>query len=225
MIESTLRVGAEDLEEVLDSVLPALPGGLQVRRDGDSVELAVLALPGAPGEVELRNLAGPLLLDLTTAEVSDDWRRRRLERYQPLVVADRFLLRPEWAPSGGDSGLIEIVLGQNPAFGTGTHPTTQACLAVLAETEAGGSFADYGCGSGVLSVAAAALGWSPVLAVDIDESSLSATRGNAERNGVEVEVRRVDLMAEGPQADTIAANVPPMSTLRSPSGSCEHPRF
>lgn len=209
MLELTLRVGAEDVEDVLDSILPALPGGLHLRRDGDVVELALLASPEVPGEEELRRLAGSRLIDLTVAETADDWRERRLARYRPLVVADRFLLRPDWAPPGEDPRLTEIVIEQGPAFGSGMHPTTQACLAVLAETDAGGSFADYGCGSGVLSIAAATLGWSPVIAVDIDESSVRAARVNAERNGVEVEARRVDLASEQPPAaETIVANVP-----------------
>ena len=155
-------VRADDLEEVLDSVLPALPGGLHISDQGETVGLTMLATTDAPGEEELRRLVGDRLIDLSVSEASDDWRDRRLSRYTPLVVADRFLLRPEWAPPGEDPSLIEIVLGQSPAFGTGMHPTTQACLAVLSESEAGGSFADYGCGSGVLSIAAATLGWSPV---------------------------------------------------------------
>ena len=158
----------------------------------------------------MRRLAGARLIELSRAEASDDWRERRLDRYEPLVVADRFLLRPEWAPPGEDPSLIEIVLEQSPAFGTGMHPTTQACLAMLAEVEPGGSFADYGCGSGVLSIAAARLGWSPVVAVDINETSLAAARPKRRRNGVEVDARRVDLTSEpAPPAETIAANVPP----------------
>jgi ribosomal protein L11 methyltransferase len=170
-------------------------------------------------------LAGSRLIDLTVAETADDCRERRLARYRPLVIADRFLLRPDWAPPGEDTSLIEIVLEQGPAFGTGMHPTTQACLAVLAETEAGGSFADYGCGSGVLSIAAATLGWSPVIAVDRDESSVRATRANAEHNSVDVEARQVDLTSEEPPAaETIAADVPPDVHLALPRRLARRPR-
>ena len=219
MLELTLRVGAADVEEVLDAILPALPGGLHLRHDGEAVELRILDTPETPNEEELLALAGPRLIELTAAEVSDDWRRRRLDRYQPLVVGERFLLRPEWAPPSEDPSLIEIVLEQSPAFGTGLHPTTQACLATLAEVEPGGSFADLGCGSGVLSIAAARLGWSPIVAVDIDPTSVAVTRDNAARNGVEIDARRVDIASEPPpEADTVVANIPPAVQLALAAG-------
>ncbi len=222
MLELTLRVGAADVENVLDAVLPALPGGVHLNEDGSVVELAVLAVPGTPGEEELRRLAGPGLLGLTTEEVSDDWRERRLGRYRPLIVAGRFLIRPDWAPAGEDPALIEIALTQSAAFGTGAHPTTQACLAALAEIPPQGSLADYGCGNGVLSIAAARLGFSPVIAVDIDETSLAAAEHNAARNGVEIDTRLLDLRAEPPpRADAIAANVPPAVHLDL-AGGLEH---
>jgi ribosomal protein L11 methyltransferase len=210
VLELTLRVAAADLDEFLDAVLPALPGGAHLREEGGDVAVAVLATPGTPDADELRRLAGERLIELSAAEVSEDWRDRRLDRYEPLVVADRFLIRPEWAPAGEDPGLVEVVLTESAAFGTGVHPTTRACLAAMAGLAPGGSFADYGCGSGVLSVAAARLGFSPVLAVDVNEPSLEATRANAHANGVEIETRLVDLTSEPPpHAQTIAANVPP----------------
>jgi ribosomal protein L11 methyltransferase len=214
VIELTLRVGAGDAEEVLDSVLPTLPGGAHVREAGEAVLLTIAATPGTPDEEELRRLVGSRLIDLTAAEASDDWRERRLARYQPLIVAERFLLRPEWAPPGESPDLIEIVLEQGPAFGTGLHPTTQACLATMAEIEAGGSFSDIGCGSGVLSIAAAKLGWSPIVAIDVDPNSIRIARGNADRNGVAIDARRVDVASEpAPGAETVVANVPPVVQL------------
>ena len=99
---------------------------------------------------------------------------------------------------------------QSPAFGTGLHPTTQACLAILAEIDPGGSVADVGCGSGVLAIAAAKLGCSPVLAVDVDPTSVAVASRNAERNGVEVDARRIDVTVEPPPTTgTLLANVPP----------------
>jgi ribosomal protein L11 methyltransferase len=208
--ELTLRVGVADVEEVLDAILPALPGGARLREDGEVAEVKVVEDSATPSEGELRTLAGPHLIELVATEVSDDWRQRRLSRYEPLVIAERFLVRPDWAPPSADPGLTEIVIEQSAAFGTAMHPTTQACLALLAEAEPGGSLADYGCGTGVLSIAAAKLGWSPIVAVDVNEPSLAATAANAVRNGVEIEVRRVDLTCErAPTAETVVANVPP----------------
>ncbi len=210
MREISLRVGAADVEDVLDAVLPVLPGGLHLETDGEAVALKILKSSGTPAEEELRALAGSRLLDSSSAEVPDDWRERRVSRYQPLVVGERFLIRPDWAPRGADADLLEIVLEQSSAFGTGVHPTTQACLAMLAEVEPGGSFSDYGCGSGVLSIAAARLGWAPIVAVDVSEATVAAARRNAARNGVEVDVRLLDLTTETPPpAETIVANIPP----------------
>lgn len=210
MRELTLRVGAADVEEVLDAILPALPGGAHLREDGEAFEMKVPAGAAVPSAEELRALVGPRLIDLTETEVSDDWRERRLCRYEPLVIAERFVVRPDWAPPNADPRLTEIVIEQSAAFGTAMHPTTQACLAILAESEPGGSLADYGCGTGVLSIAAAKLGWSPIVAVDVSEPSLAATAANAARNGVEIEARRVDLATEQPPpAATVVANVPP----------------
>jgi ribosomal protein L11 methyltransferase len=210
VLEHTLRVRATDLEEVFDSLLPALPGGVHISRRGVEAALTVTVVTGTPAVEELRSLTGTYLLGLSSTEVSDDWRERRLARYEPLVVAERFLLRPEWAPPGKDPALIEIILAQSPAFGTGLHPTTQACLAILAEIDPGGSVADVGCGSGVLAIAAAKLGYSPVLAVDVDPTSVAVASRNAERNGVEVDARRIDVTVEPPATTgTLLANVPP----------------
>ena len=93
------------------------------------------------------------------------------------------------------------------AFGTGAHPTTRACIELLA-VQARGSVLDVGCGSGVIAVAAARLGFGPVLAVDLDPVAVAATRENAVRNDVEVETRLLDaLQDELPQADLVVANI------------------
>jgi ribosomal protein L11 methyltransferase len=225
VLELTLRLPATAVEDVLDSLLPALPAGVH-RRDTDAgAELTIALGPGTPSAEQLERLAGPAVLEATTAEASDDWRERRLGRYQPLLIAERFLIRPEWAPRHGDPRLIEIVLEQSTAFGTAMHPTTQACLATLAALEPAGSFADCGCGSGVLSIAAARLGFSPLTAVDVDPGSVAAAEANCARNEVEVEVRSLDL-ASGtpPAAGTIAANIPAEIQLLLASGLGEAPR-
>ena len=82
------------------------------------------------------------------------------------------------------------------AFGTGAHGSTQAAAALLLECEPGGALLDIGCGSGVLAILAARLGWAPVRAVDIDALAVAATRENAARNGVALEAWQADALAD-----------------------------
>src|SRR5206468_12947274 len=95
------------------------------------------------------------------------------------------------------------------AFGAGAHATTRLCLEILVGLPAGGgSFVDLGCGSGVLAITAARLGYEPVLALDNDPASVEATAANAAANGVDLDVRRFDLRADDvPGADVLAANL------------------
>src|SRR5262249_51954153 len=105
---------------------------------------------------------------------------------------------------------LDIVIDPAQAFGTGAHATTRLCLELLlALGGAGGrSFVDVGCGSGVLSIVAAKLGFDPVLALDVDPLAIEATPANASVNGVVLEVRRFDLRTESvPVGDVVAANM------------------
>jgi ribosomal protein L11 methyltransferase len=100
-----------------------------------------------------------------------------------------------------------VVVDPGRAFGTGAHATTRLCLELLLE-EPRGSVLDVGCGSGVLSIAAAKLGHEPVSAVDVEEPAVAATCANAARNGVVVDARRADArLAPLPRADLALANI------------------
>src|SRR5439155_8616751 len=93
------------------------------------------------------------------------------------------------------------------AFGTGAHPTTQLCVELLLGVEPGSAL-DLGCGSGVLTIVAAKLGFAPVLAFDGDENAVVATLANAEANGVDIEVRQADALTEPlPDTDLALANI------------------
>jgi ribosomal protein L11 methyltransferase len=122
------------------------------------------------------------------------------------VLGDRLAVRPPWEPRC--AAKVDLVIDPGQAFGTGAHATTQLCLELMLSLAPGGGFLDLGCGSGVLAIAAARLGWAPVAAVDFDPAALEATVENARVNGVGVEVRRHDLRFDPLVcAPTVAANL------------------
>ena len=111
---------------------------------------------------------------------------------------------PPWQLPPRD--VVPVVIDPGRAFGTGAHATTQLCLELVSELEPA-SLLDVGCGSGVIAIAAALLGFSPVIAVDVDPSAVDATMRNAGTNGVTLDVRRLDLTTdELPDADVAVAN-------------------
>ena len=207
MIRLTLRVRREQAELVLAELLELAPGGVEEREEGDVVEYAVY---GAPGELpdlpDLREAAGAALVEVTTSEVADDWDERWKAFHQPVQVGDLYV-RPPWAAPR--EGLRDVVIDPAQAFGTGAHPTTRLCLELLLELEPGGALVDVGCGSGVLAIAAARLGWAPVLGIDHERESVQATLDNAAANGVALQALHHDLLRDGPApgAPTVVANL------------------
>jgi ribosomal protein L11 methyltransferase len=211
MIRLAVRVARADAETVLAELLVLSPGGLE-ERDVDDATVEY-ALYGAPGELpelgELRAVAGGALVDVTSERVPDDWAERWKAWHRPVDVSWRFRslrVRPPWEPPAASG--IDIVIDPGQAFGTGAHHTTRLCLELLLECEPEGAFADWGCGTGVLAIAAARLGFAPVAAVDNDRLAVEATRANADVNAVSVDVARVDLRRDpGPWAPTVTANL------------------
>jgi ribosomal protein L11 methyltransferase len=193
---------------VLAALLELAPGGVE-QVDGDGwVEYA---LYGAPGELPSypdgeADVAG-VRVSVRGEPVADDWGERWKEFHEPVLVGGRLWVRPPWAPPR--AGALDLVVDPGQAFGTGAHPTTKLSLELMLELEPGGSFADLGCGSGVLAIAAAKLGFAPVVAVDNELAALDATRANAAANGVELDaVERVNLRERpAPAADAVAANL------------------
>ena len=115
----------------------------------------------------------------------EDWTESWKANFRPLAIGQRLLVLPPWiAPT--DAARIPLVLDPGMAFGTGAHPTTQMCLAALERLVRDGDFViDLGCGSGILSVAAVLFGAGHVLACDIDDEAVAATRRSAELNRVD----------------------------------------
>jgi ribosomal protein L11 methyltransferase len=135
-----------------------------------------------------------------------DWVRRSQAQFAPIRVTDRLWIVPSWC-TPPDALAINIALDPGLAFGTGAHPSTLLCLRWLAENlRRGASVLDYGCGSGILAIAAAKLGASRVTGIDIDPQAIETSRANAAANGVIVEFGLPeDLPAES--VDVALANI------------------
>ncbi|HEY6522381.1 MAG TPA: 50S ribosomal protein L11 methyltransferase [Solirubrobacteraceae bacterium] len=209
MLRLAVRVHRRQAELVLAELLELAPSGVEeVEISPDVIEYAVYGAPGElPAVPDLRAAAGDAYVDVSTEEIADDWAERWRSFHRPLVIGNRLTVRPPWEPPGDRA--LDVVIDPGQAFGTGSHATTRLCLELMLELGAShGSFVDVGCGSGVLAIVAAKLGFSPVIALDYDRAATAATRENAARNGVDLDVRDFDMRdAQAPGADFGAANV------------------
>jgi len=153
----------------------------------------------------------------STRDVPDaDWVRLTQSQFPPIQIGERVWIVPSWhrddpgVPEQGDgagNGAIRIQLDPGLAFGTGSHPTTHLCLEWLeSELSRGATVLDYGCGSGILAIAARMLGAGPTTAVDIDEQAVRATADNARNNGVQLTALLPDALQAG-QFDIVVANI------------------
>lgn len=118
------------------------------------------------------------------AVAEQNWVQLTQSQFDPIRVSDRLWIVPSWHESP-DPAAINLILDPGMAFGTGSHPTTRLCLEWLErQVTESSSLLDYGCGSGILAIAAARLGAGRVAGVDIDPQAVESARANAERNGV-----------------------------------------
>jgi ribosomal protein L11 methyltransferase len=217
VIRLALRVSAEHADLVLAELLELAPAGVEevaLNADGEPLDAASssgvaaamveYAIYGSPGEVpllpDLRAAAGGVPVEVHTSELADDWSERWKQFHRPVLIEGSrasLHVRAPWMPPCRQKGVEEVVIDPAQAFGTGSHPTTRMCLQLLLELAAEkperGPVVDVGAGSGVLSIAAAKLGYAPVLALDNDSESVSAIAHNAAFNRVVVQVRRFDL--------------------------------
>ena len=207
MIRLAVRAQCEDAEIVLAELLELAPSGVEeVKIDQETIEYAVYGTPGELPELGALDAAvGDTLLQVSSTEVADDWSERwKLFHHPVLIEAPLGLpalhVRPPWESPSDREGAEEIVIDPGQAFGTGAHATTRLCLELLLELAAleprPGSLLDVGTGSGVLAIAAARLGFAPVLGLDHERESVAAARENAEANEVKIEVRRFDLRTQ-----------------------------
>ena len=221
MIRLAVRCPPDLAEAVLAELLVLAPGGVEEDQGDDYVEYAIYGAPGevpdlgplkatvlnkargrpAPGEEQ------PALIEVASSEVPDDWAERWVDFHKPVLIGDRVRIRPSWEPESDDD-ILDIVIDPGQAFGTGAHPTTRLCLELLLaladESPERGAVSDWGTGSGVLAIAAAKLGFGPVMGCDHEVAALESAAENAAANGVELELSRVNLRADPPPPAPVA---------------------
>ncbi|MDR3393764.1 MAG: 50S ribosomal protein L11 methyltransferase [Parasulfuritortus sp.] len=164
--------------------------------DGDADVPALLASLNLPEAIEYQVEAVP----------EQDWVRLTQSQFDPIRISNRLWIVPSWHETP-DADAIAIVLDPGLAFGTGSHPTTRLCLQWLeANLRPGETVLDYGCGSGILAIAAVKLGAGRVVGVDIDPQAVEAAQDNARRNAVQADFRLSGDLPEG-EYDVVVANI------------------
>ncbi|MSX01972.1 MAG: methyltransferase [Actinobacteria bacterium] len=214
MIRLAVRVDRADAELVLAELLELAPSGVEERQLSETtVEYAVYGASGElPALPDLQAAAGGSLVEIVTETVADDWDQRWKAFHKPITLdagGRRMRVRPPWEEANDDASLLDLVIDPGQAFGTGAHATTRLCLELLLGVDPDGGCIDLGCGSGVLAIAAAKLGWAPVAGFDHEAESVEATLGNAAANSVAVSAERFDLRGGGPvpSAELVLANL------------------
>jgi ribosomal protein L11 methyltransferase len=190
----------ERAEQARAMMLELFPEGFEEVDHRDSVELA--AYTNAGGEERLMHVftgARP-----HASDVEEGWDERWRDFHKPVRIG-RLWVGPPWEEPPADA--LAVVVDPGRAFGTGAHPTTRLCLEALLDLERG-SLLDVGCGSGVIAIAAALLGFDPVTGIDTDRAAVEATEENAAANGVVVDAVLADATAAVlPAADVTVANI------------------
>ena len=212
LTHGALSVGIEDADAGTPAERPQFgePGLHPERLWERSVVLALFeaeadwraSLAAAARSIGLAQVPEPIVEPLADA----DWVRLTQSQFDPIPIDGRLWIVPSWHEPP-DPSAITLTLDPGLAFGTGSHPTTRLCLRwLLAHVRPGDTVLDYGCGSGILGIAAAKLGAARVVGVDIDDKALETARYNAERNGVALELHHARDLPPG-TFDRVVANI------------------
>ena len=176
---------------------------------------------------QLTTLMAPIALPSYRIEAIEDkdWVREWMDNFHPMCFGEKLWICPSWhQPPKPDA--INILLDPGLAFGTGTHPTTELCLNWLDQADLKDkTVIDYGCGSGILAIAAALLGAKKVIGIDTDPQALEATQANAERNNVQIATylpqdcpnERADVVLANILASPLQALAPTLASLSQPN--------
>jgi ribosomal protein L11 methyltransferase len=230
-LEIAVEVAGIDAEIAADLLRQACPGGVAIETpsrldratetyvpDGDAASLVKGYMRPADDVERLRRnleialqtapLQRPAVWHPTRELADEDWRDAWKKYFGVQRIGRRLVIVPSWVEHRPKPDDVVLRIDPGMAFGTGQHPTTAMCLAALEDVVTGGtSVLDLGCGSGILGIAAAKLGASRIVAIDIDPQAIKATRANATENGVEIEAREGTLEAESEQFDIVVANI------------------
>jgi ribosomal protein L11 methyltransferase len=197
-VRASVVVPGALVEEATAAMLELFPEGFAESGGPEATEL--VAFTDEAGADRLRAMFG----DVRVEFVPDGWESEWMRFHRPVEVGSLWIGPPWEEPT---PGLVPVVIDPGLAFGTGAHPTTQLCLELIQPLERS-SLLDIGSGSGVLAIAACKLGFDPVVAIDVDEAAVAATRQNAGSNDVHVEAALVDAAGGAlPDAELTLANI------------------
>src|SRR3984957_624191 len=210
-----LEIGASSVTFVDRGDEPVLePKDGEIRLWSDTLVRALFAEGSEPARNldRLATVLGPHITHTARVRAVEDkeWERVWLTGWKSMRFGRRLWVCPTAAEPPADPGAVVVRLDPGLAFGTGTHPTTALCLQILESLPvAGRSVIDYGCGSGILGIAALKLGAAHVTAVDLDPQALLATRDNASRNGVSADIDVLGVGAEHVGAESAEPGLQP----------------
>lgn len=211
LMEETGAVSVTFLDAKDTPVFEPLPGETRLWGDTDVVALyeADMDTSLILQQIKASNMLAEGFAHKVEQVEDKDWEREWMDNFHPMQFGRRLWICPSWREVP-DPQAVNVMLDPGLAFGTGTHPTTALCLEWLDNLDLSGkTVIDFGCGSGILAIAAIKLGAAKVIGIDIDQQALLASKDNAARNGVEdqIEVYLPKDQPEGLVADVVVANI------------------